>query len=135
MERFSFATSTVRVVVKCRFIFENHPACDGVGWFSCVLEHASERNEHLMLGQSLSKLLVEIQEMFPWLSPPFFKKRKKKDNQPPSQYSVASLILSYYYENSYTKMDTHIRPLFQNLTMPMRGLLLGSSLISPYTYS
>ena len=70
-------------------LVENHPfACDGVGWFSCFLISSSERNRRLSHAQSPSELHEEIQEMFPWLSPPFLN-GKKHNNQPPSQYSVA----------------------------------------------
>jgi hypothetical protein len=50
--------STVRVaVVYVIYLSENHPfACDGVGWFSCILERSSERNGLLTHAQSLSSL-------------------------------------------------------------------------------
>jgi hypothetical protein len=51
---------------KINCFFSNHPyASYGAGWFSHYLKDFSERDEHLVLVQSPSKLPSEIPEMFP----------------------------------------------------------------------
>ena len=56
----------------------NHPfASYGTGWFSHFLEHFSERNMRLVHAKFPLEFLVEFQEKFPGISPPFLIKRKE----------------------------------------------------------